>query len=313
MRSRSRDDGCLRREEGMRRDEEGGRLPVARMRRVGPPTTRWIPGNRMLRVVGISEKERGCRPPNMIFVPHLGSFPRMTRGMDASQGDPTSLGGQPKKRCGAGRGRGGNEKRAARTGFGRRLRKTISDRHHTPHTAAGGQGVHRRRGGGRRCVCRGGWWWTKGGGLAGAGRLGSYPASRRRRLGAKVMSWWRRKVVFPVRRAWLVVSSRVKSRKHGNHHHLSLSLSITVFLQLYCYMILILLLLLSNYTFLKILFSNPTSNPSDDPAPPPPADSFPDQLEVPRTAEYPYTDPASTTFWDMPVSHRELLLHRHES
>ncbi|KAJ8497315.1 hypothetical protein OPV22_007867 [Ensete ventricosum] len=29
------------------------------------------------------------------------------------------------------------------------------------------------------------------------------------------MSWWRRKVVFPVRRAWLVVSSRVKSRKHG--------------------------------------------------------------------------------------------------
>ncbi|CAD5190040.1 unnamed protein product [Musa acuminata subsp. malaccensis] len=29
------------------------------------------------------------------------------------------------------------------------------------------------------------------------------------------MSWWRRKVVFPVRRAWLAVSFRVKSRKHG--------------------------------------------------------------------------------------------------
>lgn len=56
--------------------------------------------------------------------------------------------------------------------------------------------------------------------------------------------------------------------------------------------------------------SNPTSNPSDDPVPTP-ADPFSDQLEVPRTAEDPYTDPASTTFWDMPVSHWELLLQRH--
>ncbi|KAG6505737.1 uncharacterized protein LOC121986361 [Zingiber officinale] len=30
------------------------------------------------------------------------------------------------------------------------------------------------------------------------------------------MSWWQRKVVIPVKRAWLAVSARViKSRKHG--------------------------------------------------------------------------------------------------
>ncbi|CAL9769788.1 unnamed protein product [Musa acuminata subsp. burmannicoides] len=30
-----------------------------------------------------------------------------------------------------------------------------------------------------------------------------------------VVSWWRRGVVFPVKRAWLAVSSRVETRKHG--------------------------------------------------------------------------------------------------
>ncbi|URE44403.1 hypothetical protein MUK42_13811 [Musa troglodytarum] len=31
-----------------------------------------------------------------------------------------------------------------------------------------------------------------------------------------VVSWWRREVVFPVKRAWLAVSSRADTRKHGN-------------------------------------------------------------------------------------------------
>ncbi|XP_064939761.1 uncharacterized protein LOC135649293 [Musa acuminata AAA Group] len=52
-------------------------------------------------------------------------------------------------------------------------------------------------------------------GLAEAGRLGSRGSSRRRRIGAQVVSWWRLKVVFPVKRAWLAVSSRVRSQKHG--------------------------------------------------------------------------------------------------
>ncbi|CAL9212007.1 unnamed protein product [Musa hybrid cultivar] len=57
----------------MRGDEEGGRLPVARIRRVGPPTSRWIPGNRMLRsTVGTgcsSEKRRkALRSPGWVVV-----------------------------------------------------------------------------------------------------------------------------------------------------------------------------------------------------------------------------------------------------
>ncbi|KAG1326904.1 hypothetical protein COCNU_01G008380 [Cocos nucifera] len=29
------------------------------------------------------------------------------------------------------------------------------------------------------------------------------------------MAWWQKKVVFPVRRAWVAVSARVKARKNG--------------------------------------------------------------------------------------------------
>ena len=38
---------------------------------------------------------------------------------------------------------------------------------------------------------------------------------RRKGGGAKVMAWWNKKVVFPVKRAWVAVTARVKSRKHG--------------------------------------------------------------------------------------------------
>ncbi|RWV80532.1 hypothetical protein GW17_00058185 [Ensete ventricosum] len=34
--------------------------------------------------------------------------------------------------------------------------------------------------------------------------------------GAKVMAWWNKKVVFPVKRAWEAATARVKSRKHGD-------------------------------------------------------------------------------------------------
>ncbi|THU58337.1 hypothetical protein C4D60_Mb03t13150 [Musa balbisiana] len=30
------------------------------------------------------------------------------------------------------------------------------------------------------------------------------------------MAWWNKKVVFPVKRAWVAATARVKSRKHGD-------------------------------------------------------------------------------------------------
>ncbi|XP_042391464.1 uncharacterized protein LOC121982458 [Zingiber officinale] len=46
----------------------------------------------------------------------------------------------------------------------------------------------------------------------------SREARRLQIVGDAIMSWWQRKVVFPVKRAWLAVSSRViKSRKHDQN------------------------------------------------------------------------------------------------
>ncbi|RWW67865.1 hypothetical protein BHE74_00024646 [Ensete ventricosum] len=71
-------------------------------------------------------------------------------------------------------------------------------------------------GGKRRRWCYSSERYTGEGGLAGAGWQGWDSANRRRRMKAKaVVSWWRREVVFPVKRAWLAVSSRVETRKHG--------------------------------------------------------------------------------------------------
>ncbi|WOL18307.1 hypothetical protein Cni_G27101 [Canna indica] len=43
----------------------------------------------------------------------------------------------------------------------------------------------------------------------------SSPGTRRRARTPAAMSWWYKKVVFPVRRAWIAVSSRGKPPKHG--------------------------------------------------------------------------------------------------
>nr|XP_009420402.2 PREDICTED: uncharacterized protein LOC104000157 [Musa acuminata subsp. malaccensis] len=68
----------------------------------------------------------------------------------------------------------------------------------------------------RRGWCSSSERYTGEGGLAGAKRRASDCGNRRQRMTAKnVVSWWRREVVFRVKRAWLAVSSRVETRKHG--------------------------------------------------------------------------------------------------